>query len=474
MLGTRTLLGLTVDEYGVMVAEVAARTGRPQVRRVDQWAFPEALDAGSALELGQQLRQFLRTNHFTARHAVVGMPTKWIIAKEIVAPPATADALAGVLAIQAERAFSLNASELVFDYCGRASTAESSKIMLLAARRQIVDQIREMVTAAGLQVEAVTVSALAFDAVSSQNDGGRRYGLYAHPHYGEFWSRSAGRPETIKHISLAGTNGTPDDRAQRLIATLQRLVLLLPQQNQTPPYHVTVYDASSASQGVIDRLNETLAPQITVQDGRAELMAAGFGSATGRDPNQSIAAAAVAIAGAAAAKPSVDFLNPRIGRPKTSSRKRLLGWAAGAAAACVLLVGAFIVDWHGTRADIATYTQQLEEMSDDIDAARSIVDRMVYARTWTSQRPVFLECLKQLTLAFPEAPTVWLTSLALTENDEGSLIGRAVNDVSIIEVQDSIKQNAMFSDVQMIHIRDVGRNSTEKEFAVKFKFRGAR
>jgi hypothetical protein len=457
-----------------MAAEVAVRTGRPHVRRVGQWAFPETLGADNAQELGQQLRQFLRANHFAAKHAVVGMPTKWIIAKEIVAPPATTDALAGVLAIQAERAFSLNASELVFDYCGRASTAESSKIMLLAARRQIVDQVREMATSAGLHVQAVTVSALAFGSALSQDDASRRYGLYAHPHYGEFWSRSAGRPETIKHIPLTGTNGTPDDRAQRLVGTLQRLVLLLPQQNQSPPYHVTVYDASSASQGMIDRLNEQLAPQIAVQDGRAEFTAAGLGSAEGHDPDQSIAAAAVAIAGAAAAKPSVDFLNPRIGRPKTSSRKRLVGWAAGAVAACVLLVGAFVADWHGTRADIATYTQQLEAMSEDIDTARSIVDRMAYARSWTSQRPVFLECLKQLTLAFPEAPTVWLTSLGLTENAEGSLIGRAVDDASIIEVQDSIKQNPMFSDVQMVHIRDVGRNSTEKEFAVKFKFQGAR
>ena len=474
MLGTRTLLGLAVDEFGMMAAEVAVRTGRPQVRRVGQWAFPEPLGPDSAGQLGQQLKQFLRANHFSSKSAVIGMPTKWIVAKEIVAPPATADALAGVLGIQAERAFSLNASELVFDYCGRPSASESSKIMLFAARRQIVDQIKEMATAAGLQVQAVTLSALAFGQARSQADLGPRYGLYARPQYCEFWSHLAGRPETIKHVPLTGTNGTAGDRAQSLAATIQRLMLLLPQQSQSPPYHVAVYDASSPSERVIDQLNEQLSPQITILDGRAELTAAGLDAADGYDPDQSIAAAAVAIAGAATARPSVDFLNPRIGRKKVSSRKRLVGWTAFAAAVCILLVGAFIADWYGTRADIATYTQQLETMSDDIEAARSIVDRMAYARSWTSQRPEFLECLKQLTLAFPEAPTVWITSLALTENAEGSLVGRAVDDASVIEVQDSIKQNETFSDVQMIHIRDVGRNSTEKEFAVKFKFQGAR
>ncbi|MHC4520516.1 MAG: pilus assembly protein PilM [Planctomycetota bacterium] len=474
MLGTRTLLGLAVDEFGVMVAEVAVRTGRPEVRRVGQWAFTDTLNADNARELGQQLKQFLHASHFSAKHAVVGIPTKWIVAKEIVAPPANADALAGVLSIQAERAFSLNASELVFDYCGRPSASQSSKIMLLAARRQIIDQVREMVTSAGLRVQAVTVSALAFEQATSRTGSGQRYGLYARPHYCEFWSQAAGRPGTLQHVPLLGTNGTADERAQRLTATIQRLMLLLPQQDQSGPYHVTFYDACSTSEGVVERLNEQLAPQITVQDGRAELMAAGLGSADGSDQAQSMAAAAVAMAGVGTAKPSVDFVNPRIGRKEETSRKRVVGWAAFAAAVCVLVVGAVIADWQGTRSDIATYTEQLEMMSDDIEAARAIVDRMAYARSWTSQKPEFLECLRQLTLAFPEAPTVWTTSLALTENAEGSLVGRAVDEASVIEVQDRIKQNGLFSDVQIIHIRDVGRTSTEEEFAVKFKFQGAR
>jgi hypothetical protein len=474
MLGTRTLLGFAVDEYGMMVAEVAIRPGRPEVRRVGQWAFPESLRADNARELGQQLKQFLRASHFSSKHVIVGIPTKWIVAKEIVAPPATADALAGVLSIQAERAFSLNASELVFDYCGRPSASQSSKIMLLAARRQIVDQIKEMVGSAGLQMRAMTVSALAFGRTKPSADSGPRYGLYARPRYCEFWSQSADQPGTIQHVPLTGTNGTGGDRVQQLTATLQRLMLLLPQQSQSPPYHLTVYDACDASSSVVDRLNKELAPQITVQDGRAELMAAGLGAADGYDQEQSMAAAAVAIAGVAAAKPSIDFLNPRIGRREVASRKRVVGWATFAAAVCVVTVGAVVADWQGTRSEIATYTQQLEAMSEDIEAARAIVDRMVYARSWTSQKPEFLECLRQLTLAFPDAPTVWTTSLALTENAEGSLVGRAVDDASIIEVQDSIKRNKAFSDVQMIHIRDVGRNSTEKEFAVKFKFEGVR
>jgi len=474
MLGTQTVLGLAIDEFGIIVAEVGARVGRSEVRRVGHWDFEEALSADNAQELGRQFKQFLRTHHFSAKQAVIGIPTKWIVAKEIVAPPAGPDALAGLLAIQAERAFSLNARELIFDYCGAPSASERSKIMLLAARRQMVDQIKDLVTTAGLQVQAVTVSALAFDKTRPATDSHQRYGLYARPSYCEFWSRSGDRPEAIKHVPMMGVNGTPDDQVRQLTSMLQRLMLLLPQQNQSPPYRVTLYDACGLPEGTIDRLNEQLAPQISVADGATELLAAGLGSVDSPERNQSMAAAAVAMTGAGTRKPAVDFLNPRIGRKEVSPHKRLVGWGAVAAVVGIVIVGAVLADWQSTRSDIATYTEQLEMMSEDIVAARAVVDRMAYARSWTSQKPVFLECLRELTQAFPEAPTVWATSLALTENAEGSLVGRAVDDESVIEVQDKIKQNEAFTNVQMIHIRDVGRNSTEKEFAVKFKFQGVR
>jgi len=473
MLGSRTLLGLAIDEHGVMVAEIGGRAGRPEVRRVGHWAFSEPFDAGLAQELGQQLKQYLRANHFSSKHAVVGIPTKWIVAREIVAPPANADALAGLLAIQAERAFSLNASELIFDYCGQPSTSESRKILLLAARRQMVDRIKEMAASAGLQVQGVTVSALAFDKALTKADVQPGFGLYARPTYCEFWSQSAGRPGVIQHVPMVSRNGTGDDRLQRLTAMIQRLMLLVPQQNQSPPYQVTIYDACQAPEGMIDRLNERLAPQITVRDGGAALRGAGVGVA-GSEAAEPIAAAAVAMTGAGMGKPQVDFLNPRIGRRETSPHKRLMSWGAFAAVVGIVLVGAVFADWYRTRGEIADYTQRLETMSGDLETAGAIVDRMEYARSWTSQKPEFLECLRQLTLAFPETPTVWATSLALTESAEGSLVGRAVDDASIIEVQDQIKQNGTFSDVQMIHIRDAGRNSSEREFAMKFKFQGAR
>ena len=474
MLSTRNILGIAVDEFGIVIAEMRFRPGHSQVRRVGQWSFEERLNSDNAKDLGQKLRHFLRANHFSSKHAIIGIPTKWIIAKKIVAPPASPDVLAGMLSIQAERAFSLNASELIFDYCGRTSISEKSEVLLLAARRQIIDLITELMDAAGLQVQSITVSALAFSKVLSKGDPEYRYGLYTRENYCEFWTQINGTPRSIQHIPIDGKNKTPDEHTEQLVATIQRMILLSSQQGQSPPYKIIAYDGFGLSDEKINRLNERLAPQATITNGGSQLLSGRLRISDYPEKAQSIAAVAVATTAIGTEKPPVDFLSPRIGVKKTSRRKTVTIWAGIIGVACLVILVAALVDWQADRRDIATYTQQLELMSDDITAAQEVVDRISYASSWTSQEPVFLNCLRELTLTFPEEPLIWATNLRLSENAGAALVGKAVDEKSFYEVLDKIKEQKAFSNVQMIHIRDAGRDSREKEFAVHFEFRGVK
>lgn len=471
MLGTQTMLGLAIDDSGVVAAEVSIRAGRPEIKHTGLMPFEEKLNSDNAKDLGRQLRHFLRENHLSSKRAVVGIPTKWIVTKEIAAPPAAPDALSGMLGIQAERAFSLNADELIFDYCGKTSSSEKCEVLLVAAQRQVVSQIRELTDAARLKVRAITVSTLSLDKHFSGSESKQRYGLYARPKYCEFWSRSNGRLRSIQHVPVADTTDIIE-RAKFLTSTIQRLVLLSSEQNQLPPHEITIYDASSLPDGVVDRLHKDLAPQISIRNGNAALLSKGIGSTDGIEDSQSIAAASLAITTLSIGKLPVDFLNPHIGKKKATGRGHLTRWAAVAAVVLLVGIGAVIADLHGTRADIATYSEQLDLISEDVAAARETVNRISYAGSWTSRKPEFLECIRQLTLAFPEYPRVWATSLALSEQAEGSLVGKASDEISFYEVLDKMKQNKAFSDVMMMHLRDAGGSSKEKEFAVTFKFRG--
>lgn len=470
MLGSRTILGLAVDEFGVGVAEVGVRSGRPEIRRVGRCVFEEKLGTDNARSLGQALRQFLRANHFSLKETAVGIPTKWVVAREATAPPASADAVAGMLGIEAERTFSLNAGDLIFDYCGRTGPSQSSKVMLLAARRQMVDRIKELIAAAGLRAQSITVSALAFGSVPSSDALAQRYGIYARPTYCEFWGQLDGAPRVLRHVAMPATNGQPSDQARRLTSAVQQLRMVSSPPDPSGPYEVTVYNDAHLSEGVLNQLRAQLGPEATVTDGNAALASAGLPSA---ESSEAIAAATVALAATGPEKPAIDFLNPRIGRKKkTSPRKRMATWGVIAGVVLLGAVGAVIAAWQSKRADMVLYREQLELISDDVAVARNVRDRLAYASSWTSRDPRFLECLLQLTLAFPASPRVWATSLAVSETAEGSLVGRAVDEQSLYEVLNNIKDNEAFADVMMMYLRDAGGSAQEKAFAIKFKFQG--
>jgi len=471
MVGTRHVLGLAVDDSGVVATEMSMSAGRPTIRRTGELLWEQEFTGDNAKELGQQLRKFLHDHGFSAKKVAVGLAAKWVLAKEISVPPAGPEALAGVLSIQAERAFSINADELIFDYCGKARATEKSQILLLAARRQTVHLIQELAATAGLHVSSVTVSALSCGKALAGASSTYRYGLYARPTYCELWGQLNGSPRFVKHVPM-DTEGGGTGYADLLTSTIQRHILLSPAPDQSPPYEVMAYDACGQVDGVLNRLNERLAPRIKLRDGRDSPICRELGLADASQESRSVAAVAVASTAVATERPAVDFLNPRIGGKKITGHKRVVGWAVFVGIVCFVALAAALADWNADRRDIATYTEQLEQMSDDIAAAQTVVDRISYASSWGSREPHFLDCLRELTLAFPEEGSVWATSLALNENGTGSLVGKAASEPRFYEVLDRIKRNQAFSNVQMIHIRNAGRDSGDKEFAINFTFEG--
>lgn len=474
MVGTRHILGLAIDDCGIVATELCIRSGRAEIRGTGEFAWEKEFTADTAKDLGQRFRRFLRDRGFTAKRAVVGLAAKWVLAKEIEAPPAAPEALAGILGIQAERVFSMNADELIFDYCGKTSTSEKSQVLLLAAHRQTVGQIKEMAEAAGLHVQSITVSAFACGSTPSDNGSACHYGLYTRPTYCEFWSQFDGSPQFIKHIPL-GVDGNPSGYADLLTTTIQRQILMSSRQDQVPPHQVTAYDACGLSDEAFERLNQRLSPQITVRNGRAGWQAGTLADKPGHPQEAgTVAAAAVALTAVGPSRMSVDFLNPRIGQKKAVSHKRVVTWVAVVAAVLLVALGVSVADWQSDRRDVAIYTQQLKDMGEDWAAAKDVVARLTYARSWLATEPQFLNCLRELTQAFPEEGSVWATSLALNENGSGSVVGKATSPESIEEVLDKIRGNSAFSDVQTIHIQNAGRDAREKEFAISFVFKGAR
>ena len=84
--------------------------------------LPEGISLQEPGSLGRALGQFLRQKRFSARRAVVGVPAKWLMVKEMRIPPASAESTAGILRIIA------SASSLAASLRGSASFALSPLI----------------------------------------------------------------------------------------------------------------------------------------------------------------------------------------------------------------------------------------------------------------------------------------------------------------------------------------------------------
>ena len=469
MAKARNILGLAFEDNCIVAAEVRVRAHQPHLGRSGEFLIPEGLSLANPSELGQQLRKFLKSNNFASRAAVVGLPAKWLVARELTIPPANANAVSGILQIQAERAFALDPKDLVFDYWGRADSAKSSLILLMAAHRERINQVSVMTKAAGIQLLAITPTSHALRSLDRNNN--RDVGMYVRDDYIEFWSAKAALP----WISHAPRSARQDQQKQHepLQAEIARLLRLLPGDGQDSKLqHVTLYAGSALTDESFDKLSDSLSGYATILDGNTNLLSAGFDAAGLNEGGATIAAAALALTVSEDGGMLVDFLHPRMAAAKRSPRTRVLVWVAVACVAIIAVSVAAVRDWRQDIQDIETYTRQLDDMAEDIEAARQVVDRMHYASGWTSRRPEFLQCLSQLTQVFPEEGTVWATTLRVGEGGQGSVIGKSLKEDNVLQVLDAIKNNEFFQNVQMLYMRDADRATDEVSFAITFKFSG--
>src|SRR5206468_10314373 len=89
-IGHPSVLGLVVGERSIIAAEVAITRDRRQVKRTAQFIFPDTASLEKPEELGTALAQFLRQNHFSSSRAVIGVPARWLMARDKDLPPASA------------------------------------------------------------------------------------------------------------------------------------------------------------------------------------------------------------------------------------------------------------------------------------------------------------------------------------------------------------------------------------------------
>jgi hypothetical protein len=470
-----TFLGLAIGERSVLAAEVSiSRDGR-EVRRTGEFVFPAEITLDKPDSLGNALAQFLRHSGFSASRAVIGVPARWLMAREREIPPAAPEVAASALRLQAERQFSPELKDLVFDYAGRPDSKQATKVLLTAMPRLRLDAVVNMADAAGLRVLAVTSSTLALaGAAGEATNNGLMLALTSDA--AELAVSFQGTPHLLRHVPanalVAGESAgqTPSGSVATLGSELRRIVSMMPQ-NGVSRQEMFLWDGLGLNADAATALGERVGVQIRRGEAMA-LLGLGGEAGDGNDLNRFGPAVALALAGGSRGSLAVDFLHSRLVPKKKMHLGRRSAWAAGVSVACVIAGGLLIYDLQKHQTELDGVQRRINAISADVKAAEIVKQRVTLGGGWIDTRPPFLECMREVTLAFRDDEQIWSTKFTMRDNRKGQITGKSSDQKNVLAVIDRLKTNKKFTDVGLQEMRDAGGSSREVLFTVNFIFTG--
>jgi len=481
MFRRRTTLGLAVTSHSITVVEVAATNGGGRASRAAVLAVPEGAGLGDPVSLGKALKQFLRSNGFSASRCVIGIEASRLTAREKTLPPAAVASAANILSLMVEREFGSDRKELVFDYSLGTRDAGESSALLVAAPQSVLDQLTAMAGAAGLNLISVTPSTMALAGATNGDADRDQIILHVFGGGAELVLRARGGIEMMRRLPIRIPAGDGLDRLwgngrmlSELADELRCVVSLLPGAGDDTARELLIWDETGLKPADCDVLSEYLALPVRTCECPDGLE---LGSARPAPGAQFFAAATMALAAVCARALRIDLLHSRLSPPKRIGIGRWAAWVAIVVAAIAVAVTVLALDWRRDRLEVAALTTRLEDMHDDLAEAEDVIDKVIFARPWYDRRPSYLDCMREVTLAFPQEGLIWTTSLAVQQDmHEGRpvrkvvLSGKAIDESAVLDVLDRLKANPRLSEVKPLYLRQVVRQGRQVAFAITFTF----
>ncbi|MBI1371546.1 MAG: hypothetical protein GC159_02115 [Phycisphaera sp.] len=462
----RNLLALALYDRRVVAAELRGRS----VGEAFTLDVTDGLSFDQPQQLGKALAEAMAKHGVSSRHAVVGLPARWLLTRSVNVPVTNDDTLVDMMRLQADRAFGGGARDMAIDYLPGGEAAGRRGVLIAATLRRRLDQINAMAAAAGLSVVRVTSTAACLAghvAASSPSRTSTELMLHVTAYDTEASLVGATGVTAIRHLatsSSVGATGRPD--AGTLSDELDRTMTA--EMAADPPRRVVVWGDSGLSDANLNTLRDRLSVDAVVRGDPASLASL---NGVAPEANRYVDAIAVARAALGDADEMIDVLHPRLAvKPKRWAGKKKRVGAIAIAGVAAIVVAMFVQHQLATQR-VADLNQQLARLKPDVDDARALVDRVRHAEGWYRSRPRALECLLALTNAFPDGSKIWATDLTFRDDHTGLVTGRCTDERTVLEVLDRIKSAQGFSKANLVYLREAGRGSDAGvAFAIAFEF----
>ena len=472
MMPTRhATLGIAVQDKGLLLAEARPSDASGTVHEAAHMTIPE----GGLPAVAGQLRAFLHEHGVHTKRVVVGVTARWVVCREMAVPPVDKAQLAGLLRIRAEREIAADVGKLVTDYARAEGGPAEGSVLLVAMLGEHLDQIKQMCEQAGLKLAAVvpTVMVLAASApapgchvVLSLREDGTDVAILTGGQFRvvrDVPATDAGSLSTEIRRMLAPMSGSSDQAAGRVTVWGEPPEGLIAQLAERLGMEV------APGQGLPSaRLAKGAAPAAVASEAPAAEAAPAAAAAPG--PLAFAGAVALAMSGSNPAVRPVDFMASRLAEVRKFHLGRGVVWAVIAALIVIGGATALIVDWRLSANELAQLKKDNEARKPEIDKAQTVVDRVTHTRGWYDKRPPILDCLRALTLAFPQDGRIWTRSLALKDDMKCVVDGRSSDEGLTLQLRDALEKSPQFKDVKFLYVRGGQGTDQTFQFSISFTF----
>ena len=470
------ILGLAIGQRSILIAELNLGAGGVQLSRSAEFSYAGAASLDNPAALGLALGEFLKSEQFTSRTAVFGVPARWVVTRAKEVPPVDPTLAADLLRMQSAAEFSSELKDLIYDYAGQTSASVPTNVLLAAMPRQYLTALETIADAARLTLIAVTPTSMALAAAAAGDDG-ESLVLSITRSAAELTVRRGKTPSLLRHIGATSTG------VNALVAGEVRRASLQFNGNGKSPSgvgngqpsgHIVVWDDLGGDVAAGRSYTETLGP--TARAGRwADLGVAAAAADAAPSAPYAAATALAALAARDAGLP-LDLLHSRLAPISKSRIGRATAMAIGAG---VLVVFAFVagyVNLHRMETDLADRKQHLAEMSKGRKDIEAQVAMIQHAQGWHAEAPRFIGCLRDLTLAMPDDSRVFVTGFTLADSMKGGASGKAGSPANVQLIGERLKASGHFQDVKTsFDVKDSrtgadARSGQEVSFTINFLF----
>lgn len=419
--------------------------------------------------LTQAIRAALSASGITATNVVAGLPRRFVTLKNARLPHADPEQIRGMVQFEAQQYIPFPLEEVVLDHqIVSDETDEMTTVMIVAARRTLVEEFLAAFDRAGVDVTRLGVSSLALAEHGASStlplalidiDTGEM----------DMAVVSAGRPLFTRAASL-GEGGEIDP--QRLAAEVARSLSAYQNEHRAFPLSKALIAASPAALADMETaLSGFLDVPISRMNG--QLM-----PPTDPDALSYATAAGLALEQSGGGISRINLIPASRIEKKAAARRKSNALVAVLAAAAVLAVGMFYLTQQlrnqvADRALALKENRKLTVASAAVDNLKTKHDKLVQnyqnVSAGLGRKIVIVDLVKAVSDAVPKNGGVYLTQLTFDRNGTLAIHGNAKTETAATDLVVSLQGAGSFTNVSLNYLGDAQTEAAPGVVAVADK-----